>query len=38
MFSQLREQGLQSLSGQERSTFEETTRWAVRKPEQIGNM
>lgn len=32
MFAQLREQGLQSLSGEERSAFEEGTRWAVRKP------
>lgn len=31
MFAQLREQGLQSLSGEERSAFEESTRWAVRK-------
>jgi hypothetical protein len=27
MFAQLREQGLQNLSGEERSTFEERTRW-----------
>ncbi|KAF1840944.1 uncharacterized protein K460DRAFT_347404 [Cucurbitaria berberidis CBS 394.84] len=33
MFAQIREQGLQSLSGEERSAFEERTRWAVRKPE-----
>ncbi|KAG4434115.1 hypothetical protein IFR05_010395 [Cadophora sp. M221] len=33
IFAQLREQGLQSLSGEERSAFEESTRWAVRKSE-----
>ncbi|KAH8719343.1 kinase-like domain-containing protein [Phaeosphaeriaceae sp. PMI808] len=33
VFAQLREQGLQSLSGEERSAFEESTRWAVRQPE-----
>ncbi|KAH6723680.1 kinase-like domain-containing protein [Leptodontidium sp. MPI-SDFR-AT-0119] len=33
IFAQLREQGLQSLSGEERSAFEESTRWAARKPE-----
>ena len=33
MFAQLREQGLQSLSGDERSALEESTRWAVRKHE-----
>jgi hypothetical protein len=32
MFAQLREQGLQNLSGEELSAFEESTRWAVRKP------
>jgi hypothetical protein len=31
MFAQLREQGLQNLSGEERATFEESTRWAVVK-------
>jgi hypothetical protein len=31
MFAELREQGLQSLSGEERVAFEEGTRWAVRK-------
>ncbi|KAH7406540.1 kinase-like domain-containing protein [Phaeosphaeria sp. MPI-PUGE-AT-0046c] len=31
MFAQLREQGLQSLSGEELSAFEESTRWAVRR-------
>ncbi|KAH3976280.1 hypothetical protein HBH52_118710 [Parastagonospora nodorum] len=33
LFAQLREQGLQSLSGEEKSAFEESTRWAVRKHE-----
>ncbi|KAF2756096.1 hypothetical protein EJ05DRAFT_502559 [Pseudovirgaria hyperparasitica] len=33
MFAELREQGLQSLSGDERLAFEESTRWAVKKPE-----
>ncbi|KAF1961603.1 hypothetical protein CC80DRAFT_400961 [Byssothecium circinans] len=33
MFAELREQGLQSLSGEERTEFEESTRWAVRKHE-----
>ncbi|UPX16985.1 uncharacterized protein EKO05_0007364 [Ascochyta rabiei] len=32
MFAQLRDEGLQSLSGEERLSFEESTRWAVRKP------
>jgi hypothetical protein len=33
MFAQLRNLGLQSLSGEERLAFEESTRWAVKKPE-----
>lgn len=33
MFSQSREQGLQSLTGVERSDFEENTRWAMKKQE-----
>lgn len=33
MFAQLRERGLQSLSGEERLAFEESTRWAVSRPE-----
>ena len=33
MFAQFREQGLQSLEGEEREAFEECTRWAVRKQE-----
>jgi hypothetical protein len=31
MFAQLREQGLQNLTGDERSVFEKQTRWAVGK-------
>jgi hypothetical protein len=33
MFAQLREDGLESLSGEERLAFEESTRWAVKKSE-----
>jgi hypothetical protein len=33
MFAQLRDEGLQSLSGEERLSFYESTRWAVRKSE-----
>jgi hypothetical protein len=31
MFAQLREQGLQNLTGEELAAFEKSTRWAVRK-------
>lgn len=31
IFAQLREQGLQDLTGKERTQFEEQTRWAIRK-------
>jgi hypothetical protein len=33
IFAQLREQGLKSLTGEEREAFEKSTRWAVRKSE-----
>ncbi|KAH9879801.1 hypothetical protein J1614_001825 [Plenodomus biglobosus] len=35
MFAQLREQGLQSLDGQDREEFEQGTRWAERSGENI---
>jgi hypothetical protein len=31
MFAELREEGLKSLTGKERSEFEAQTRWAKRK-------
>lgn len=31
MFAQLREQGLQNLTGEELHEFEKATRWAVKK-------
>ncbi|KAH6638995.1 kinase-like domain-containing protein [Boeremia exigua] len=38
IFAQIRDQGLESLSGKELVAFEEGTRWAVRRPEKIKNV
>jgi hypothetical protein len=38
MFAQLREKGLEEMSGEERVAFEEVTRWAVRNREEVGGV